>query len=129
LATNVVGDTENAVAKVDVRNSLAESIHSSGNIEPNSSGRRHGQEALADGPIRRVECASVDSHTDLTGARVRDSNSLQTQHLEWLAIGLQMKCFHFGWFGIVHRVLRLISAIKSRCGSVRIGGHTRPALS
>jgi hypothetical protein len=72
--TDVVGNTEHKITEVDVRNALAECVLGSGDIEIDSSWRRNGQEAHTHGPIRRVECAGMNAHTDLIRAWVGNGN-------------------------------------------------------
>ena len=61
----------------------------------------------------------MDTHTDLPGARVGNSNILQAEYVEGLAVGFETKCFHRDRLVIGHRVLRLVWLAKSSCGSTR----------
>ncbi len=97
----IIGDAEDQITDVDIRNFFADCVYGSGNIEPDSSRRRSGQEALTHGPIRGIDCAGMDTHADLAGTRIGNSNIVQTQYVKRLAVGFETKCFHRGGLGLV----------------------------
>jgi hypothetical protein len=86
-------------------------IHRSGDIEPDTFWRRTGQEALTYDPIRRVEGAGMHTYTNLSCTRVRNSNFLQAEYVEGLAVRFKTKCFHRDRLGISHGVLRWLGSL------------------
>ncbi len=90
--TSEIGCPENLIAKRDILDLFTDGVDRPGDIEPDAAREIACEQSPAQSPIRRVEAAGMDAHTDACGAGAWEFCFFQSQHVRRFSIVVESNC-------------------------------------